>query len=176
MNQLIRFQTAGIQGAEFVREVGFHSIRFGRVNFIDYGWPIARTMPQPPYTQPRRTFLKILGAASAGAVLVGNASPVAAADASAIGPSPKRKFGRHSEMVSSLALGEATLARAESIEEATRIVATAIDLGVIFFDNAWEYSDGRAEEWMGTALQGKREKVFLNDQGLHAPQGPGGQR
>jgi len=64
-------------------------------------------------------------------------------------------------MVSSLALGGATLAHAASVEEATRIAAAAIDCGVTFFDNAWEYSDGRAEEWMGAALQGKRDKVFL---------------
>ena len=111
--------------------------------------------------QPRRAFLKTLGAASAGAVFVGNASPVAAAETPALGPVPRRKFGRHSEKVSSLALGGATLARAASLEEATRIVATAIDWGVTFFDNAWEYANGRAEEWMGTALRGKRDKVFL---------------
>jgi aryl-alcohol dehydrogenase-like predicted oxidoreductase len=44
---------------------------------------------------------------------------------------------------------------------ATRIVHAAIDMGVTFFDNAWEYSKGRAEEWMGLALQNKRDKVFL---------------
>jgi aryl-alcohol dehydrogenase-like predicted oxidoreductase len=106
-------------------------------------------------------FLKTLAAAGAGAAFVGNAPPVTAADTPVIGQVPKRKFGRHSERVSSLALGGATLAHATSIEEATRIVATAIDRGVTFFDNAWEYSDGRAEEWMGTALRGKRDKVFL---------------
>ncbi len=111
--------------------------------------------------QPRRTFLKTLGAASAGAVFVGNAGPLTAAETPVIGPVPKRKFGRHSEMVASLALGGATLAQAASLEEATRIVAAAIDGGVTFLDNAWEYSKGRAEEWMGTALQGKRDKVFL---------------
>ena len=118
-------------------------------------------MSRRPYTQHRRSFLKTLGAASAGAVFAGNACPVAAADTPAIGPVPKRKFGRHSELVSSLALGGATLANAASIEEASRIVAAAIDWGVTFFDNAWEYSSGRAEEWMGRALQGKRDKVFL---------------
>jgi aryl-alcohol dehydrogenase-like predicted oxidoreductase len=111
--------------------------------------------------QPRRAFLKTLGAAGAGAVFVGHTAPTAAADTPAIGPVPKRKFGRHSEMISSLALGGATLAQAASIEEATRIVAAAIDCGVTFFDNAWEYSNGRAEEWMGIAMQGKRDKVFL---------------
>jgi aryl-alcohol dehydrogenase-like predicted oxidoreductase len=32
---------------------------------------------------------------------------------------------------------------------------------VTFFDNAWEYNDHRSEEWMGRALQGRRDKVFL---------------
>ena len=111
--------------------------------------------------QHRRGFLKTLAVAGAGAVLAGKASPAAGAEEPSPGLVPKRQFGRHSEMVSSLALGGATLAHAASVEEATRIVATAIDLGVTFMDNAWEYSEGRAEEWMGTALQGKRDKVFL---------------
>jgi hypothetical protein len=118
-------------------------------------------MSMRPDKQPRRGFLKTLAAAGAGTVFAGNASPAAAAETPAFGPVPKRKFGRHSEMISSLALGGATLAHAESIEEATRIVAAAIDWGVTFFDNAWEYSDGRAEEWMGIAMRGKRDKVFL---------------
>lgn len=109
---------------------------------------------------PRRAFLKTLGVAGAGVTLVGNTNP-AIAETPALGPVPKRKFGRHAEQVSSLGLGGATLARAKSVAEATRIVAAAIDRGVTFMDNAWEYSEGRAEEWMGTALKGKRDKVFL---------------
>jgi uncharacterized protein len=111
--------------------------------------------------QHRRSFLGTLSAAGAGLVFTGKAPAVLAADTAATGPVPKRKFGRHAEMVSSLALGGATLAKAESLEEATRIAHAAIDLGVTFFDNAWEYSGGRAEEWMGAALQGKRDQVFL---------------
>ena len=74
---------------------------------------------------------------------------------------PKRKLGRHDEMVSSLGIGGHTLAVAKTIEEATRIAHEAIDKGVTFFDNAWEYHEGRGEEWMGAALAGKRDKVFL---------------
>ena len=118
-------------------------------------------MPNKPQQQHRRSFLKALGAAGAGMVFAGNAPAVLAADAPAIGPVPKRKFGRHAEMVSSLALGGATLTRSSSVEEATRIAHAAIDMGVTFFDNAWEYAQGRAEEWMGAALQGKRDQVFL---------------
>jgi aryl-alcohol dehydrogenase-like predicted oxidoreductase len=58
-------------------------------------------------------------------------------------------------------MGGYTLALAPTVEEATRIAHEAIDYGVTFFDNCWEYHDGRAEEWMGTALAGKRDKVFL---------------
>jgi aryl-alcohol dehydrogenase-like predicted oxidoreductase len=113
------------------------------------------------HQQHRRDFLKTLSAVGAGVAFAGSAPGVLAADTPAIGPVPKRKFGRHAEMVSSLALGGATLARAESLEAATRIAHAAIDMGVTFFDNAWEYSQGRAEEWMGSALQGRRDKVFL---------------
>ena len=118
-------------------------------------------MRNEPPKQHRRSFLKTVSTASAGLVLAAKTPAVLAADTPAIGPVPKRKFGRHTEMVSSLCLGGATLARAGSIEEATRIVHAAIDMGVTFFDNAWEYSKGRAEEWMGAALQGKRDQAFL---------------
>ena len=46
-------------------------------------------------------------------------------------------------------------------KEAIAIVHEAIDAGVNFFDNAWEYHDGKSEEWMGQALKGRRDKVFL---------------
>ena len=64
-------------------------------------------------------------------------------------------------MVSSLGLGGFTLAEAKTVEDATRIAHAAIDHGVTFFDNAWEYHNGRGEEWMGKALAGKRDQVFL---------------
>ena len=111
--------------------------------------------------QPRRSFLKALSAASAAWVLAGNAPAVFGAETPALRPVPKRKFGRHADMVSALCLGGATLAHMESVAAATRLVHAALDLGVTFFDNAWEYSKGRAEEWMGTALKGKRDQVFL---------------
>ena len=47
--------------------------------------------------------------------------------------------------------------------EAERIMHAAIDEGVTFFDNAWDYHEGRSEEIMGKALAtgGRRDKVFL---------------
>lgn len=109
----------------------------------------------------RRSFLQSVGTVSAGFFITTHLPGIFASDGPKIGPVPKRKFGRHSEMVSSLCLGGATLAGMKSLEEATQVVHAALDMGVTFFDNAWEYSNGRAEEWMGAAMKGKRDQVFL---------------
>src|SRR4051812_4953755 len=78
-----------------------------------------------------------------------------------IGNVPKRPFGRTGEEVSIIGLGGATLSDAKTKTESFRIVHEAIDAGVNFMDNAWEYHQGRSEEWMGEALKGRRDKVFL---------------
>jgi aryl-alcohol dehydrogenase-like predicted oxidoreductase len=78
------------------------------------------------------------------------------------GEIPRRPFGRHKDVeVSALTLGGAHIGTVKSEQEATRIMHEAIDAGVTFMDNAWEYNDGRSEEWMGNALKGRRDKVFL---------------
>ncbi len=66
---------------------------------------------------------------------------------------PRRKFGRHDDQVSILGIGGYHLGLASSHEEAMRIVGEALDSGVNFFDNAWEYNEHRSEEWMGDALR-----------------------
>src|SRR4030095_7277990 len=47
--------------------------------------------------------------------------------------------------------------------ESIRFMHTAQDEGITFFDNAWDYHDGRSEELMGRALamDGRRQQVFL---------------
>lgn len=77
------------------------------------------------------------------------------------GEIPRRPLGRTGVQVSALGLGGAHLGSVQSESEAVRIVHEAIGAGVTFMDNAWEYSDGRCEAWMGKALQGRRDKVFL---------------
>lgn len=77
------------------------------------------------------------------------------------GEMPRRPLGRTGVEVSILALGGAHLGRAASESEAMRIVHEAIEAGLTFMDNAWEYLDGRSEDWMGKALQGRRQQVFL---------------
>jgi aryl-alcohol dehydrogenase-like predicted oxidoreductase len=105
----------------------------------------------------RRSFLKSVAGAATGIPLVGLPKSRAAEPNSI----PKRKFGRHDEMLSVLGVGGLTLGGAESIDEALRIAHRAIDLGVNFFENAWDYRGGKAEEWMGHALEGKRDQIFL---------------
>jgi aryl-alcohol dehydrogenase-like predicted oxidoreductase len=75
---------------------------------------------------------------------------------------PKRKLGRSGVEVSMLGLGGFHIGKAKDDETATRIVRTAIDHGVTFLDNCWDYNDGKSHERMGKALRdGYRRKVFL---------------
>lgn len=57
-------------------------------------------------------------------------------------------------------------------EEATRLVSLCMDAGVNFFDCADTYSDGLAEEILGKAIRGKRDKVLISTKGTF-PMGPG---
>lgn len=77
------------------------------------------------------------------------------------GEIPRRKFGKTEVIVSAMALGGATFANAKTKSESIRIVQEAVDNGLTFMDNAWDYNDGRSERLMGEALRGRREKVFL---------------
>lgn len=76
-------------------------------------------------------------------------------------PIPRRLFGPTKEQVSIMGLGGHALGQCKIEREAKAIVDEALDAGVNFMDNAWEYHDGRSEEWMGAALRGKRDRVFL---------------
>ena len=73
-------------------------------------------------------------------------------------------LGRTGEQVSIIGVGGYHLGTLPSAEDATRLVHEAVDAGVNFFDNAWEYQDGRSEEWLGRALAGRRDKVLVMTQ------------
>ena len=60
---------------------------------------------------------------------------------------PLRKFGRHDVKVSALGFGGHHLGDAENAQVAIRLVQEAVDNGITFFDNCWEYHVGRSEEW-----------------------------
>lgn len=75
---------------------------------------------------------------------------------------PLRPFGRHTDVsVSALGLGGYHLGGVTSVREAIRIVHAAIDAGVTFLDNAWEYHEHESETRMGRAIQDRRARVFL---------------
>lgn len=74
---------------------------------------------------------------------------------------PRRMLGKTGVQVSALCFGGAHWGRIEQDAEAIRILHEAIEAGVTFLDNAWEYNRGRSEELMGKALQGRRQQVFL---------------
>ena len=79
----------------------------------------------------------------------------------ATGEVPTRELGTTGVQVSALGLGGYHLGRMPNQREAIGVVHAAIDAGVTFMDNAWEYHDGRSEEVMGKALAGRRDRVFL---------------
>jgi aryl-alcohol dehydrogenase-like predicted oxidoreductase len=75
---------------------------------------------------------------------------------------PLRPFGRHTDVsVSALGLGGYHLGAVKSVRESIRIIHAAIDAGVTFLDNAWEYHDHESEVRMGRAIEDRRERVFL---------------
>jgi aryl-alcohol dehydrogenase-like predicted oxidoreductase len=76
---------------------------------------------------------------------------------------PKRPFGRSGEQVSAIGLGGWHLALPQVDKKLSlQIVRTAVDRGITFMDNSWDYNDGESERRMGKALRdGYREKVFL---------------
>ncbi len=106
-------------------------------------------------TPSRRGFIT-----SAAALPLAESLQSAQSSASGI---PTRPLGKTGVQVSMLGLGGHHQARPKEESESFRIVHAAIDNGITFMDNAWDYHDGRAEEVMGKALamDGYRKKAFL---------------
>jgi len=73
---------------------------------------------------------------------------------------PMRNLGRHNVQISALGFGGHHLGDAPEAT-AIRMVREAIDGGITFFDNCWEYHRGKTEDWMGKGLKGIRDRVFL---------------
>ena len=75
-----------------------------------------------------------------------------------------RPLGRTGETVSAIGLGGSHIAKAQLTEaETTRLIQQALDRGLNFLDNSWDYNEGRSERRMGNALSegGYRKKAFL---------------
>ena len=120
----------------------------------------------------RRDFLRT---ATAAPVLAATAAPAARAAAPAepllrFDPANEvvrdgmrfRQLGKTGVEVSCVGLGGFHLGKPETDDEAVKIVRTALDGGVNFLDNCWDYNSGLSELRMGKALQdGYRRKAFL---------------
>ena len=73
-----------------------------------------------------------------------------------------RTLGKTGEKVSAIGLGGYHIGHPPDAEDAIRIVRRAIDHGITFMDNCWDYHEGESERRMGIALRdGYRQKVFL---------------
>ena len=75
---------------------------------------------------------------------------------------PMRELGKTGVKVSLLGLGGYHIGVPKDEQEGIRIIRTALDHGVTFLDNCWDYHDGDSERRMGKALKdGYRDKAFL---------------
>ena len=73
-----------------------------------------------------------------------------------------RTLGRTGEKVSMMGLGGYHIGNQKDEQESIRIIRTAIDNGVNFLDNCWDYNGGESEVRMGKALRdGYRQRAFL---------------
>ena len=73
-----------------------------------------------------------------------------------------RKLGRTGERVSAIGIGGSHIGNPKDPAEGIRIIRSAVDRGINFLDNCWDYHDGDSEVRMGNALRdGYRNKVFL---------------
>jgi aryl-alcohol dehydrogenase-like predicted oxidoreductase len=126
--------------------------------------------PDKPWKMPRRDFMK--GAAwTTGAALIGGGIALAQNAISASPPPgdppadaeevPKKSAGKTGLSLSAMGIGGFHLGSATDQNVATEIVHRALDAGVNFFDNAWEYHEGESEIRLGAALKGKRDKAIV---------------
>jgi predicted aldo/keto reductase-like oxidoreductase len=111
----------------------------------------------------RRQFLALtVAGASISATSIPLLASAATTSAPSGGPMQYRMLGRTGEKVSIVGLGGAHIGYRVDEPEGVRLVRMAIDNGVNFMDNCWDYADGAAESRMGKALRdGYRQKVFL---------------
>ena len=113
----------------------------------------------------RRNFLKTATVAATGSVATVGAQSTPSSAGTRRPESPNmiyREFGRTGERVSGIGMGGYHIGKQHDPDESVRLVRTAIDRGITFMDNCWDYNGGISEVRMGQALRdGYRQKVFL---------------
>jgi uncharacterized protein len=110
----------------------------------------------------RRTFVRGAAVLTASA-LVNPSLGLAGQPPQTGGPDqvPQRQLGKTGVQVSALAVGGYHLGSTKDQQETNELVSRALDAGINFFDNCWEYHDGLSEERLGAALKGKRDQAFV---------------
>ncbi len=113
----------------------------------------------------RRTFIQEVALLGAGATSLAVTEAKGQQGAAMANPStgsiPRRPLGKSDIEVSIIGMGGFHIGSADTQTVATEMVQHALDEGVNFFDNAWEYHDGQSEEWMGKALGSRRNEAVL---------------
>ena len=139
---------------------------------------LKETAAAVPSDASRRRFLQaaaLVGASAAGAMGANaQSAPPASANADATpalpplpmtntgpGQIPRKPLGKTGESLSVLGMGGHHLGDVEGVDTAIRMVQEAVDAGVTFYDNCWEYHNGKSEDWLGRGLKGRRDNVFL---------------
>jgi predicted aldo/keto reductase-like oxidoreductase len=114
-------------------------------------------------TVQRRDFLKTATTAAGLAASTNLFPSLASADETHPSGMTYRTLGSTGEKISSLGLGGYHIGKSELTEdESIKIIRTALDRGMNFLDNCWDYNNGVSEVRMGKALQdGYRQKAFL---------------
>ncbi len=126
---------------------------------------------------PRREFIKdsaaLVAAAGIGTALPALAQQSPEPNSGPVPPLPSlptvrkgdmqyKMLGKTGEQVSIVGLGGFHIGKQKEESESIRIIRTAIDRGINFMDNCWDYNEGVSEVRMGRALKdGYRKKVFL---------------
>ena len=104
----------------------------------------------------RREFLAASAASVAMTAMPGQGQSATPADM------PRRKLGRTGEEVSIVGLGGFHIGKQPDPNESIRIIRAALDGGISFLDNSWDYNNGESEIRMGKALRdGYRNRAFL---------------
>jgi uncharacterized protein len=113
----------------------------------------------------RRDFLKTAAVAATGTVTSANAQSAQSSVAARRPESPNmiyRELGRTGERVSAIGMGGYHIGKQQDPDESIRLLRSAIDRGITFMDNCWDYNGGISEVRMGQAFRdGYRQKVFL---------------
>jgi aryl-alcohol dehydrogenase-like predicted oxidoreductase len=116
-----------------------------------------------PRDPARRTFMSAMGTLGTAVAFGAHGRVDAGGEQTGRGAGeiPRRPLGRTGIQVSVLGVGGHHLGDLPTLDDAVRLVHEAIDAGITFFENCWEYYNGKTETWLGQAIKGRRDDIVL---------------